>query len=48
MTTQQAITEMMAAWIVIEAAAREQYPAASAEAIYQIAKAAMNKALALS
>ena len=45
MTTAEAIKEMMQAWDQIITAAREQYPHASEEQIYQIAKSAMNHAL---
>lgn len=41
------IREMMNAWNTIIAAARKQFPAASEEEIFQIAKGAMNNALGL-
>lgn len=47
MTDAQLIAEMMAAWIKIEAAAREQFPSATQEEIYQIARGAMNHSLNL-
>ena len=47
MTTQQAIAEMMNAWNTIVAAARKQFPQASEEEIFQIAKTAMNHTLKL-
>ena len=39
------IAEMMNAWNKIQAAARKQFPTASEEEIYQIAKGAMWQAL---
>lgn len=39
------LKEMMAAWNTIEAAAKSQFPNATAEEIYQITKGAMNRAL---
>ena len=39
------IAEMMNAWNKIQAAARKQFPRASEEEIYQIAKGAMLQAL---
>jgi hypothetical protein len=46
-TAAQDIAEMMQAWNTILAAAREQFPAASDEDLFQIAKGAMNHALGL-
>ena len=46
-TAAQDIAELMAAWDKVMAAAREQFPAASEEKLYQIAKGAMNQALGL-
>lgn len=45
MTTAQAIKEMMAGWMKIEAEAKKQFPNATAEELYQICKSAMNHAL---
>lgn len=44
-TAAQDIAELMAAWNKIMTAAREQFPGASEEKLYQIAKDAMNHAL---
>lgn len=44
-TAAQDIAELMAAWNKIMAAARQQFPGASEEELYQIAKGAMNHAL---
>lgn len=41
------IAEMMKNWTKIEAAVMAQYPAADAEAVYEMTKAAMNKSLGL-
>lgn len=41
----QDIQEMMQAWEAINAAVRAQYPQASDETVYQIAKGTMNKIL---
>ena len=41
------LAELMAAWETIVATARAQYPAASEEQIYQLAKGAMHHALHL-
>jgi hypothetical protein len=46
-TAAQDIAEMMAAWNKIMTAAREQFPGASEERLYEIAKGAMNHALGL-
>ena len=45
MTNAQVIAEMMAAWNKIMAAAREQFPRATEEEIYQIALGAMKHTL---
>ena len=45
MTTAQAIREMMAAWEVIVATARRDFPSASEEEIFQIASGAMRHTL---
>jgi hypothetical protein len=45
MTTAQALQEMMAAWNKIMTAAKTQFPKATEEELYQIAKGAMNHAL---
>lgn len=47
MTTAEAMKEMMEAWNKIMAAARQQFPKATEEELYQIAKGAMNHALGL-
>lgn len=47
MTTAEALKEMMEAWNKIMTAAREQFPTASEEELYQIAKGAMNHALGI-
>jgi len=47
MSAPEAIAEMMSAWNKVEAAAREQFPSASDEEIYQITKGAMNEWLNL-
>ncbi len=39
------IAEMMAAWNTIMAAAKREFPGASDEKLYQIAKSAMNHSL---
>jgi hypothetical protein len=44
-TFTQDLQEMMSGWNKIVAAARVQFPAASDEELYQIAKSAMNHAL---
>ena len=41
------LKEMMAGWNKIEAAAKKQFPCASKEELYQIAKGAMNHALGI-
>jgi len=41
------LAEMMAGWNTIEAAAKEQFPGASPEEIYQTTASAMNRALGL-
>lgn len=41
------LQEMMNAWNTIIAAARQQFPTASEEEVFQIAKSAMNNALGL-
>lgn len=46
-TAAQDIAELMAAWNKIMTAARQQFPGASEEKLYQIAKNAMNSALGL-
>ena len=46
-TAAQDIAEMMAAWNKIMTAAREQFPGASEERLYEIAKGAMVHALGL-
>lgn len=46
MTTAEAIAEMMEVWNNIFSAAKQQFPGASDEKLYQITKSAMNKALA--
>ena len=43
----ETIREMLAAWTKIEAAAREQFPAATTEEIYQIVAGAMSKAVGI-
>lgn len=45
MTTAEAIKEMMEGWNKIMEAARQQFPGASEEELYQITKGAMNHAL---
>lgn len=45
MTTQQAIKEMMEAWNTIMEAVKKQFPNASEEELYQIAKGAMDHAI---
>jgi len=47
MTTAEAMKEMMEGWNKIMAAAREQFPEASEDELYQIAKGAMNHALGI-
>jgi hypothetical protein len=47
MTTTEALKEMMAAWDKIMETARRQFPNASEEELYQIAKGAMNHQLGL-
>jgi len=47
MTTADAIRELLAAWNKIEAAVLASYPSADSETRYQIASAAMRKALRL-
>lgn len=42
------LREMMAAWATIEAAARREFPNASADELYQICRGAMDHALGLS
>jgi hypothetical protein len=46
MTTAQAIAEMLQAWNTIMTEARKQFPGATEEELYQIAKGAMNHQLA--
>ena len=46
-TFAQDLQEMMSGWSKIVAAARQQFPAASEEEIYQIAKGAMRHTLGL-
>ena len=41
------IAEMMAAWDTIMAAARREFPAASDEKLFEIAKGAMNHSLGI-
>lgn len=45
MTDASMVAEMMAAWNKIEAAARREFPGASPERIYEIAKGAMDHAI---
>lgn len=45
MNIAQDLKELMAAWNTIAAAAKQQFPGASAEELYQIIKGAMNHAL---
>ena len=47
MSTAEALKEMMDGWNKIMAAAREQFPTATEEELYQIAKGAMNHALGI-
>ena len=47
MTTAEALKEMMEGWNKIMEAARQQFPAATEEELYQIAKGAMNHALGI-
>lgn len=47
MTTPEALRALMTAWNTVLAAARAQFPQASEEQLYQIAKGAMNHALKL-
>ncbi len=46
-TLAQDIKEMMDGWNTIMAAAKEQFPKATEEELYQIAKGAMNHALGI-
>ena len=46
-TFAQDLLEMMAAWNLIEAKAKAEFPDASPERIYQICHGAMNHALGL-
>ncbi|UOF80938.1 hypothetical protein [Caudoviricetes sp.] len=46
-TIAQDLKEMMNGWNKIEAAARKQFPNASAEEIYQITSGAMKQALGI-
>lgn len=46
-TLTQDLQEMMNGWNKIVAAARQQFPAANEEEIYQIAKGAMQHALSI-
>lgn len=45
MKTADAIKEMLTAWTKIESKAKQQFPTASSEELYQICKSAMNHAL---
>lgn len=47
MTTAEAMKEMMEAWNRIMDAARQQFPNATEEELYQIAKGAMNRAVGI-
>ena len=47
MTTAEALKEMMDGWNKIMEAAHKQFPAATEEELYQIAKGAMNHALGI-
>lgn len=47
MTNAEALKEMMEGWNKIMAAARQQFPNATEEELYQIAKGAMNYALGI-
>jgi len=47
MTTAEALEKMMEGWNTIMAAARQQFPNATEEELYKIAKGAMNHALGI-
>lgn len=47
MTTAEALKEMMEGWNTIMEAARQEFPNATEEELYQIAKGAMNHALGI-
>lgn len=47
MTTAEALKEMMEAWNKIMESARQQFPKATEEELYQIAKGAMNRAVGI-
>ena len=47
MTTAEALKEMMEVWNKIMEAARQQFPNATEDELYQIAKSAMNRAVGI-